>query len=136
MVVILETKTRGGIEMTYIHCLTKNGHIDITRAPLNEPISGMELLEKALAHDGEIRRRYNYRAAEPWKLILRVGDSEYRTSDWDCIRPYRTQASWNTGSCRVVGGRREDCAKMIDVLTVDERSIINGHYYRIDDGAL
>jgi hypothetical protein len=119
-----------------VYPLTTTGHIDITRAPLNEPITGMELLEDALAHDGEIRRRYNYRAEAPWKLILRVGNKEYRTADWDCIRPYRTRASMNNGSCRVVGGRREDCAKMIDILTVDERSIINGHYYRIDDGEI
>ncbi len=93
--------------------------------------NGFNILAYALLADGEIRRRYNRNAFAPYRLILRIGNREFRCSSIEILNPVSINSSYENGTCKMIHGRREDCAKMVDIVKVDKKTTIRGVFYEI-----
>lgn len=121
----------GGIEMTVV---IKN---ICKQLPLNQDhFSGEELLRIALhlTDVGELRRRYNRWALEPWRLIIRINGEtirEFRSANMKILFPLSIENAYENSCGGTFHGRKEDCAKMIDIVRVSANSIIEGDFYEI-----
>ena len=93
--------------------------------------NGYLLLAYALKNGCEIRRRYNKNARKPHRLFLRIGDREFRCESIEIINPVSINSSYENGTCKIIHGRTENCAKMIDIVKVDKNTKIRGTFYEI-----
>ncbi len=93
--------------------------------------NGWKIMAYALLADGEIRRRYNKNALQPYRLIIRIGNMEFRCSSIEILNPVSIKSSYENGTCKMIHGRREDCAKMVDIVKVDKKTTIRGVFYEI-----
>ena len=104
----------------------------IKEKPLErDAFSGNLILALAFCNGCEIRRRYNKNAYAPFRLIIRIGDREFRCSGIEIINPVSINSSYENGSCKMIHGRTENCAKMIDIVKIDVKTKINGVFYEV-----
>jgi hypothetical protein len=104
----------------------------IKQKPLKrDAFNGYCILAYALDNGSEIRRRYNRNAYAPFRLIIRIGNREFRCEGIEIINPVSINSSYENGSCKMIHGRTENCAKMIDIVKVDKNTKIKGVFFEV-----